>query len=201
MTNQRPVCCSGGREREEGMDEDSGRSSVSLLISKMASKKHHASTIVKFLGPSADLPPADLPTLRDVLKQCQLLRERHVGPSYNYELSDMASDVLPLIIAIWNRANAKLSQPPVRVSDQALKDRIKAKWTILSKIAGKNGKVNAKERQRFTSDLDKLFNILVCSCSFTNCAEANAISKTVRPSISSAAVHVNPKFHNSIYRS
>ena len=103
----------------------------------MAAKKHHASNIVQFLGPSAELPPADLPTLRDVLKQCQLLRERHVGTTNNYELSDMASDTLPLLKAVWNRANAKLIQPQVCVCDKALKDRIKAKWTLLSKIAGK----------------------------------------------------------------
>ena len=137
----------------------------------MASK-HHASSIVKYLGPSAELPVADLPTLRDVLKQCQLLRERRVGPNSKYELPNMASNVLPLILSVWNRANANLVKLPIRVTDKSLTNRIQAKWTLLSKIAAKKGKVTPKERQTFESSLDKLFNILVCSCSFVNCVEA-----------------------------
>ena len=141
----------------------------------MAAKNHHASTIVNYLGPSAELPLADLPTLRDVLKQGQLLRERHLGPNSKYEVSDMASDLLPLIIAVWNRANAKLVDPAIRVSDKKLKDKIQKKWTTLTKIAAKKGGVTPREKESFTSDLDKLFNILVSSCNF-KCAKKDCPS-------------------------
>ena len=142
-------------------------------ISKMASKKRHTSTIDKYLGPSAPLPLADLPTLRDILKQCQLLRERQIGPTEKYSVTDMASDVLPLIFTVWNRANAKLIELPIRVSDRALTLRIESKWTTLSKIARKKGNVGPKEKQSFESDLDKLFSILSCSCDFITCGAAN----------------------------
>ena len=125
------------------MSESKRERQNQIQISVMASKKHHASTVVNYLGPSAELPLADLPTLRDVLKQCQLLRERHLG---NYEVATMASDVLPLIIAVWHRANAKLVDPPIRTTDKALKKRIVDKWTILTKIAGKSGKVTPREK-------------------------------------------------------
>ena len=42
----------------------------------------------------------------------------------------------------------------------------------LTNIAGKNAKVPKRERAVFLADLDKLFNILVCGCSFTSCVEA-----------------------------
>ena len=138
----------------------------------MAAKKHHCSVVVNFLGPSAKLLTANLPTLQDILKQCQLLRERSVSSRNVYNVSDMASDVLPLILNVWNRANAKLVQCPIRLSDDVLKEKIKRKWTTLTNIAGKNAKVPKRERAVFLADLDKLFNILVCGCSFTSCDEA-----------------------------
>ena len=91
----------------------------------MASKKSHCSAIVQYLGPSAPLPVSDLPTLRDVLKHCQLHRERFVGPMTNYPVSTMVADVLPLILQVWTRANAKLVDIPVRVTDFSIMEKIK----------------------------------------------------------------------------
>ena len=138
----------------------------------MASKKHHSSPVVKYLGASAELPTADLPTLRDVLKKCQLLRERFAGPANMYEVSAMVADVLPLVLDIWKRANVKLVELPVRHNDFALAERIKRNWKTLNDIANKRVKVGQRERQTFTSNLDKLFSILTCNCDFIDCAEA-----------------------------
>ena len=66
--------------------------------------------------------------------------------------------------------------PAIRVSDKKLKDKIQKKWTTLMKIMGKKGEVTPREKESFTSDLDKLFNILVCSCNFVVCANANSLS-------------------------
>ena len=115
----------------------------------MAAKKHHGCAVVNFLGPFAELPIAKLPTFRDILKQCQLLRERYVGSRNIYYVNDMASDVLPLILDVWNRANAKLVQCPIRLSNEALVENIKRKWTTLTNIAGKKTKVPQRERGVF----------------------------------------------------
>ena len=143
----------------------------------MAAKKHHKSVVVNFIGPSAELPTADLLTIWDVLKQCQLLRERTVGPNNFYPVNDMVSDVLPLILNVWKRANAKLVQHPICLSDDVLCQRIKRKGTTLTNIAGKSAKVPQRERTAFYGDLDKLFNILVCGCNFISCNEANCCEK------------------------
>ena len=137
----------------------------------MAAKKHHGSTIVNFLYPSAELPTADFPTLQGILKQCQLLRERSVGSRNIYNVNNMVSDVLPLILNVWNRANTKLVQRPICLSDEVLIEKIKRKWTTLTNIVGKNAKVPKRERAVFLADVDKLYNILVCGCSFASCDE------------------------------
>ena len=82
----------------------------------------------------------------------------------------MASKVIPLLLNVWKRANAKFVEIPIRLNDFALERRIVSKWTILQKIAGKNGKVPPRERQLFPQELDKLFNILTCNCDFVDCA-------------------------------
>ena len=81
--------------------------------------RHHTSGIVNHLGPSAELPVADLPTLQNVLKQCQLLREPHSFLK-TYGSFAMAADVLPLFLDVWKRANAKLVALPIRISDDSL---------------------------------------------------------------------------------
>ena len=139
----------------------------------MATKKHHGSAIVAYLGPSSDLPLADLPTLRDVLKQCQLLREQFIGENIrNYSIGQMSSDVLPLILRVYERAHADFVQIPIRFSDAVIMERIQRQWTTLSNIADKRVKVNARDNESFVGSLDNLFNILQCECDFVNCADA-----------------------------
>ena len=63
-----------------------------FLTSNMASrsKPRQKSAIIAYLGPPSSLPVSDLPTLRDVLKQCQLLRELNPNSDRNFTVHDMA---------------------------------------------------------------------------------------------------------------
>ena len=126
------------------------------------------------------MPVADLPTLRDVLKQCQLLLERHSSLNAYGSLA-MAADVLPLFLDVWKRANAKLVALPIQISDDSLIRKVERKWRTLTNIAGKRGKVSEKQRSSFADELDKLFNILVCSCEFVNCSAAKCTEKDCTP--------------------
>ena len=109
----------------------------------MAAKKHHKSPIVTYLGPSAELPQADLPTVRDMLQQCQLLRERQM-----FCLSSLKSGIATKLIK-----------------------RITSKWNTLFKLAFRK-KVCPREKRTFTHKLDKLFNILTCDCEFVDYVSA-----------------------------
>ena len=143
--------CERARERERERERESLQTSQ---IEKMAAKKHHGSTIVTFLCPSAELPTAELPTLQDILKQCQLLPER-----FKQHLQiDSAQQVLPLYLIFWNRTNAKLVQLPIRQTDkvlvQLIVDKIEREWTTLLNIAIKNGKVQKREKTTFLAELE-----------------------------------------------
>ena len=153
----------------------------------MASKRHDNTRIVKFIGPSADLPKADLPTLRDILRQCLLLRERQSASNVNYEVITMASDILPLLLVTWHRANAKFVEIPIRTCDDTLIQRIKEKWETMVKLASGKGKVSARQKKAFMEALDRLFNILRCTCPFISCSDAKCDKE------SCATVHINCK--------
>lgn len=126
---------------------------------------------MKILGPSASLPLSDLPTLRDVLKHCLLLRERHAGYSKHYPVSVMANEMVPLLKGVWFRANALLTQQPIAIGDSSIASKISRSWTLLSNIANKQ-KVLLSSRQSFFKGLDKLFTILTCNCPFLSCGDA-----------------------------
>ena len=161
---------------------------MQVATANMASKKHHNNSLIEnFIGPSAELPQADLPTLRDVLCQCLLLRERQIASNADYDLLTMASDVLPLILNIWRRANAKFVEVPIRVGTDRLTQKIKTKWETMVKIASRKGKLSARQKQAFVEDLDKLFNILTCVFPFIDCANAKCDDK------SCTSVHMNCK--------
>ena len=118
------------------------------IIMASSSKQRHKSGITAYLGPSAPLPLTDLPTLRNVLKQCQLLREGNVKARRNYKIPEMALEVTTLILGVWHRANAKLAKTPICIQEQSIAKRIEAKWELLTKIACKKGKVTVIRRER-----------------------------------------------------
>ena len=62
-----------------------------------------------------------------------------------------------------------------------------AKWKILYKLAYRKGKVYPREKRAFEKDLDKLFNILTCSCDFVDCGNVKCSEE------SCASVHINCK--------
>ena len=85
----------------------------------------------------------------------------------------MAAEVVPLILDVWRRANAKLVEIPIRTADKAIQARIVRKWKTLQNIAAKNGNVSKRERKSFPKELDRLFDILTCGCEFKHCIEMN----------------------------
>ena len=87
----------------------------------------------------------------------------------NYPVSNMVVDVSPLNLHVWIHANAKLIDIPVRVIDFSIIERINRQWNMLTNIVGRK----QRERNNFTSRLDKLFSLLSCNCDFINCAETN----------------------------
>ena len=147
------------------------KSSIPIIMAS-SSKHRHKSKIIAYLGPSAPLPVADLPTPRDVLKQCLLIREGNVKAQRNLTNPEMAAEATPLVLAVWNRANAKLAKLPVSIAERSISKRIETKWDIMMKLVSKKGKVTARQKKKFENELDRVFNILHCNCPFLSCLES-----------------------------
>lgn len=91
----------------------------------------------EFLGPSAELPLSDLPTLRNILQQGMLLRERYPGPVKLYSFKKMAEELVPLVQAVRRRANSRLLIRPVTLSDQRITAKICEALNVCRGIVGK----------------------------------------------------------------
>ena len=136
-----------------------------------SSKRHHKSAIAAYLGNSAPLPVSDLPTSRDILKQCMLLREQNPKDEAAFTVPQMATEAASLAIPVWHRANANLALPPVCVEKPLLARRLEWKWKLLASIVSKR-KVHRRTKAKFEAELDRVFDILTCQCPFLSCVES-----------------------------
>ena len=130
----------------------------------------------KIIGPSKPLPVADLPTLRDTLQQVLLLKES----STTQAKTCIFDEVVKMVIDVWSRANYKLVAVELRVTDWSLSQRIKRAWDNIPSMAlGGHSKKRKRVRGPDMNDkLDKLFNILLCTCAFLSCEEAKCALET-----------------------
>ena len=79
----------------------------------------------------------------------------------HYQVDKVLNDILPSLLAQWKKANAKFERPVI-IHVETIKIRLKKVWDQALKVA--KGRVSLAEKQRFTSKLDKLFEILTCKC-------------------------------------
>ena len=114
-----------------------------------------------FLGPSKQLSPADLPTLRSALCFGLYLQDQSVGFEYetknNIPLNDILKEVATEVCDRYMRAN-HMFVPPVTISEKGLLKKLHEHWKIASKIA--RGKSNQKEKKLMEENLDCLLDIL-----------------------------------------
>ena len=121
------------------------------------------------IGPSADLPQSDLPTLRDVLAYGMFLTENSL-----LKLSDdrdLAKQVCADLKKVWSRVNHKIVAPGVISPDKNIERKFVNDWEIMKKVQ-RNRRIIGKKREKIWKEkLDKAFNILVCHCPFLKCPE------------------------------
>lgn len=114
-----------------------------------------------YLGPSRQLLPSDLPTLRSALCFVLYLQDEYVGYEYqtkqNIPLTDLLKEVASQVCERYKLANA-MFVPPVTINEKSLRDRLSEHWKIASKVA--KGKSSQKEKQNLEEKLDCLVDIL-----------------------------------------
>ena len=92
----------------------------------------------EYLGPGKELLATEVPTLRAALRKALLIQEecmlREEIDRRNIEVGTLMDQVVPCVIAQWQRANNKFV-PPVIISEKSLKKRLCESWDKVQTIA------------------------------------------------------------------
>ena len=118
------------------------------------------STTCPLIGPSSDLPKAELPTERQVLQKCLLVKQS--STNQRLPANEIAVEVSKELIPLWTSVHPKI---PLLTYD-AIRLKITTSYTDYTNL--KRGRRNKKGvKASFTAKLDKLFDICSCKCKFT----------------------------------
>lgn len=127
-----------------------------------------------FVGAPKEFSIADVPTNRAVIQRALLLRETKQlkGVDYrNYSSKEIASDLVPLVEAQWQKANV-LFTAPVTVGRKSLAQKIER---LLNRaINAAHGRGKTGERAEVENSLDRLFDIVICSHTIYLCHESDS---------------------------
>jgi hypothetical protein len=134
------------------------------------------------IGTGKELPIAELPTGRDLLRYGLYLRECSATNARNYSGDQLVDEVTEGMLAIWERANAKFCEPVINTK-RRIKTKVKALWEQATEIALGRGRLD--EKHKFIEKLDRLVDILNCKCDIIYCAEFGCGDGC------SSAVHIN----------
>ena len=146
-------------------------------------KTRHTSgnKLAQYLGSGTALLPDELPTLRSVLRQGLLYKEERILQedtsvscrSYTYSMHELTSDMVKAVRDQWSRANVNF-QPPVILSDDALKKKLKLAWETGQNIT------KAAQIKAFKDKLDRLLDITRCRCDILLCKKFGCPEKCPR---------------------
>ena len=140
------------------------------------SKRTPTSRWVNFrnvVGPSKALPVSDLPTWRDILQQVLLLKEGSVIQEKTF----IFEEVSKMVVDVWSRANVRLVMAETRIDDHSIKTRIQRAWENVPCLREKSKKKKTRGSILLAEQMDKLFNILYCDCSFLTCDSVNCATE------------------------
>jgi len=106
--------------------------------------------------------------VRDLLRYGLLLRELSDKDKKNYTKKELSKDIMTALLAQWTKANSKFKYPVI-IHEVTIQERLTDLWDKASDVSLGRGALAKKEK--FTEDLDKLFDILHCKCKIVLCSE------------------------------
>ena len=136
--------------------------------------------LVDMVGGPEELPLADLPTRRSVLRKMILEKMQDPRDIRNIPNMEVAVKVGGSVLDAWGKINSKMERALVKEKEVAR--RVFHLWERLLDVAsgGKKGKKKKKKygnqnnkKEVFVADLDKLFDITSCHCTIRTCQELN----------------------------
>lgn len=125
------------------------------------------------VGQGRELPVAELPTCRDLIRYGLYLRELSDQDRRNYNNDQLVADLMESLLVRWCSANPKFIEPVIN-SQVRIKTKLKSLWDQANKVS--LGRAKLEEKDRFTEKLDKLMDILNCKCEIKTCTEVSCSS-------------------------
>ena len=117
---------------------------------------------VEYLGAGCELLEHDLPTLRACLRFFILLKDHTSVKHQEFDKTKTAKQVYEKTCSLYYKANASLI-PPVLLSEHTFVQKLLRLWDEIN-IVVRGQKGCAKLKKKIESQLDKLFDLMVCQC-------------------------------------
>ena len=130
----------------------------------------------QLVGSARELPVAELPTVRDLIRYGLYLREISDQDRRNYTNEQLVTDLMTGLLAQWSKANSKFTEPVIN-SKARIRAKLKAMWDQANKVSSNRAKVH--ERNQFMVKLEKLMDILTCKCDIKACSDLGCSSACV----------------------
>src|ERR1700761_7105852 len=139
-------------------------------MSQIKTRIQSSTLLHQLVGSGSELPVAELPTVRDLIRYGLYLREISEQDRHNYSTDQLVADITKGLLAQWYRANPQFSGSFIN-SHVRIKTKLKAIWKQVVKVS--SGRAKQDEKDKFMDKLDRLMDILTSKCIIKPCAEAN----------------------------
>ena len=141
-------------------------------------RRQSGSRLADFIGPGKEFVPSEVPTLRAVIQQGILIKEKAMieqgAAKKEIHMSEVVSQVVPLIVKQWQRSNAKF-QPPVTIKEKSITNKVVRLWSRVEEVVW--GRAKKGEREKVEQLLDKLLDITSCSHTIQLCEHPDSSCK------------------------
>ena len=142
-------------------------------MSQIKTRIQSSTLLHQLVGSGSELPVAELPTVRDLIRYGLYLREISEQDRRNYSTDQVVADITKGFLAQWCRADPQFSGSVVN-SHVRIKAKLKAIWEQAVKVS--SGRAKQDDKDKFTGKLDRLMDILTFKFIIKECAEAGCNS-------------------------
>ena len=105
--------------------------SYSLSMAEVKTRRHSASKLSEFVGPTKEFLPSEVPTLRAIIQRGLLVRDRLLleqgSAKTEIHTKDIIAELVPLISTQWQMSNGKFS-PPVTIKEDSIRKKVERLW-------------------------------------------------------------------------
>ena len=118
--------------------------SCSLPMAGIKTRKQSYSKLSELVGSGKDFLPSEVLTLRAVIQKGIVIREGVLveleKAKTEVHSKDIIAQLVPLIVAQWQIANAKFT-PPVTIQEKSIRTKVERLWWMVEEVKrGRAGK-------------------------------------------------------------